>query len=530
MITNQFISLDPQSKERIDAQNIIKYTLLLDYKIPALQKNSELFIQEVIDQTQECCSKLFGYESTIYYNFFGQSSSQCRNSLAHLDVSYNPYDSRSSKKPSFSQPLRMHDMILHNSVMSAYHALLTELLSSMQVPSFTLNKFKKMGCYNALQEKYIYIEKNKLKLNRPKLNTFSPNTPTSSGKASDFNKTIENRFLIASDFTSFLQDSENTHERYYLQYISLYNALNEVSPAELKTLHSRDIDSSSLEPFFDTLKSLTDHLTPALNASALSSDAFPVFNNNIVDSMYQYYLAEKVYNLNLFASLLLNISHTEKQDLGSFDNRTLKVLSCCQKLPNPFSRTIFLRYAFERIDNKYHSYQDYWNYHNIHEQDTIVKTVSANKRGFHFDKWLLQFEQFVTYMSDHIIPIYDWCFISMLLNAIEAYYPNDTHLLHLQKALDLLAQYIAQNHKKFLQPIKLKNAKEMEGLDIISPKKLVLNDFSYEKVDFLRSLFFSSCNTKLNLKPLDLALFKGDGIKNIRAIQDFYIDLRFNFF
>lgn len=529
MITNQFISLEPESKERIEAQNIIKYTLLLDYKVPIVQADSEMFIQKILDQTQECCSKLFGYEPMIHNNFFGLPSSKCRGNLVRLDFFSNPVDSKTSKKASTSRSLRIHEMILQDSVMSAYHALLTEFLSSTKVSSYTLNKyFQKMGFYGALQGNYIRIEKNKIKLKFPRSNTYSSSNSRNS-KASDLNDAFERRFLVATDFTNFLYEGTGDSKQYFLQYITLCNSLKRVSPAVLKHLHSNEITSSTLESFFDALISLTDELTPSLSSSALSSSPFSTCNYNIVDGMYQYYLAEKIYNHNLFASLLLNISRIKKQHNYDFENNTLEVLSSCRKLPNPFSRTFFLRYAFECIDDGFNSYQDYWNYHNINERNTLVKSVSEDKPGFHFDKWLLQFKRFVTYMSDHIMPIYDWCFVSMLLNAIEACYPNDTYLSHLQKALNLLAQYITQNYQKFLQPVKLDTDKEMEGLDIISPKNLILNDFSFQKVEYLRKLFFSSCDTELNLKPLDLALFRGEDSKNIRAIQDLYIDLRFHY-
>lgn len=529
MITNQSISLDPQSKERIEAQNIIKYTLLLDYKIPTLQENSKLFIQKILDQTQECCSKLFGYEPTIHHNFFGLPSSKCRGNLVRLEFFPSLVDSKASKKASINRSLRINEMILQDSVMSAYHALLTEFLSSTKMKSYTLNNhFQKMGFYGALQGNYIHIEKNKIKLNFQRSHTYS-SSKSASSEASVLNKTLENRFSVAADFTNFLYEGAGNSKQYFLQYITLCNSLKRVSPAVLKRLHSKEITSSTLESFFDALKSLTDELTPPLSSSALSSSPFSACNYNIVDGMYQYYLAEKIYNHNLFASLLLNISRIKKQQNYDFEKNTLEVLSSCRKLPNPFSRTFFLCYAFECIDDAFNSYQDYWNYHNINERNTVVKSVNKDKPGFHFDKWLLQFKRFVTYISDHIIPIYDWCFVSMLLNAIEACYPNDTHLSHLQKALNLLAQYITQNYQKFLQPIKLDIDKEIEGLDIISSKNLILNDFSFQKVEYLRKLFFSSCDTELNLKPLDLALFRGEDSKNIRAIQDFYIDLRFHY-
>ena len=59
MINNTIIELDTDSKARNDAENIIKYTYLLDYKIPEISAEDPNYLFEICQATQNCCFSLF---------------------------------------------------------------------------------------------------------------------------------------------------------------------------------------------------------------------------------------------------------------------------------------------------------------------------------------------------------------------------------------------------------------------------------------------------------------------------------------
>ena len=76
MIKNSYISLAPDSITRNDAVNSIKYTLLLDYRVPSINNDSDL-IPSVMESCQNCCQGLFKDTLSPYkitFNFFGTSS------------------------------------------------------------------------------------------------------------------------------------------------------------------------------------------------------------------------------------------------------------------------------------------------------------------------------------------------------------------------------------------------------------------------------------------------------------------------
>ena len=239
-----------------------------------------------------------------------------------------------------------------------------------------------------------------------------------------------------------------------------------------------------------------------------------------VDSLYLQYLFERICNFNLCYSLISNIKRIEENSIYRFTGKEfISILSSCACLPNPFTRTCFLRFAFDHINEKVDSYYDLWHYYEMERNDIFMGSTRKNHNGFYFDKWFQQFDLFIKTMSQYLIPVYDWCFLTMLLECIEKSYPTESHSFHLIKAMELLTKYMSINYATILQPIKFSAETPIDGFDIISPKNFdVLKDFCINRKDdineLMKAFFFeisenNKCITDLNLTLLNPSVFKG---------------------
>lgn len=532
MITNHLVDLHPSSQERLDAENFIKYTLLFDYILPDSNADSKNIVDETLNMTHQCCHKLFSKDpNKIEYTFFGDgafdhntSKSKTPNTLIYLNhfPILKPVSEEISKYPS------LHYMILQNCVMSSYHAILTEYLLSLEITSYMLNSLNGSGAYTAIQKNRLISKENKLIYR--KIQDQSKDNKEKSSKASDFNKNFNNRLIYASDLMSFLRPTNTSQNRYLLQFATLCKSINNIpSPLLKKVCDNKKID----EKIYSTIEKLIITLTPPIGKfSPVGNRNFKDFNGSVIDGVYHYYIAEKAYNFNLFYSILQNIKRTEENYNYQFrSEEILKVISSCKKLPNSFSRTYFLHFAFDHIFSQGNSYRDYWHYHDIDRRDIGMSNTRKMKTGFQFDKWCEQFSRFTEYMSDHIIPIYDWCFLTMLLHVIERSFPDKNHTFHLDKAIHILGTYIKQNYQQIMQPIKLK---KMDDVDIISQKNItMLQAYFSDKLKPIFSIFFSTYETELNIKTIIPQLYRGNGPYleqyPFNLIADFYYDLRFNY-
>ena len=86
-----------------------------------------------------------------------------------------------------------------------------------------------------------------------------------------------------------------------------------------------------------------------------------------------------------------------------------------------------LQFAFDHINSDTTSYHDYWDRHSLNSRD-VFASKAKKPGGFHYGRWLRQFELYVDYISTYIIPVYDWCFLSMLLEGIEKEHSEYSHL------------------------------------------------------------------------------------------------------
>lgn len=532
MIENSEISLRPENLPRQDAKGILRYTLLLNYAVTQYMPNAGNYISQVMEATDRCCSPLItSDQAMVEYDFFGSNSTYSQNNLLYLNQYPVPKEfSNLPQNTSFSK------LLVQNSLMAAYHALLTEYLAECATTSYQIvNTLKGTGVHKIMNtpkngKPCLIIENDKTKLlNLP---NYNENKQLSSSKAATFEKKYTKRlenFPTLFDFTG-IKHTESSYN-YYLQYVALTKRIVDAKDKNLKYFFYYDKENDKRkdqkpefsQQMIETLLQLIEDFIPAF--SAKNSKTISTFLNqstDIVDEVYEHYLAEKSFSLNLFHHTLNLIQDTEEKQQNRYNLKnkdTLEIIAKCKKLPCPFIRPYLLQFAFDHIDDETTSYLDYWNRHDLNTRDTVASRTKK-PGGFHYGQWLHQFELFVDYLSAYIIPVYDWCFLSMLLDGIEKENTSASHLEILELAIKEIGNYIQKNAQEILFPLKANPYK----------KNFYPIGDSIEWVAMLKNEFYNEHSVNLNIPPLTRELFtyrkNANGLftSSLQSLHDFYIE------
>lgn len=537
MIKNSLISLKTDSKARLDAVNILKYTLFLDYQVPELN-DAEEFISHLMDAVQSCCKGLFmdrtKDKGNIYYYFFGGSQdardmnkSSC---LSYLDV-YSPTNDSNE----FKGMAGLHTMILQHCVLSSYHAILTELLENQQTTSYGMKKKLKECGVQCL------CKKNKLSFTEQGLTFHAPCKNSSnkdSANASDFSTKTKSHIEAIPDVMELLtiatQGKNGILYKYNLQFSEICYHICEINATKFRFLNNDNESKKSCDFFIDAIEYLTNKLEPGFDFSkGVPKKILGKLNGDVVDELYHYYIIERIFNFNLFYSLISNIYNVQnKTSYQLCQESIIDILTCCKELPNIFSRQYFLKYAFDKIIDAPSSYHDFWFKINQQKMNTIIGRDERDMRCFEFLQWIKQYKLFIRYMSKFVIPVYEWCFLDMLLEAIESKFPEKNHVSHLEYALNLLSDYMRRNYRSILCPINMK--KEIDYVSIISEHKniSVLKRFPDDTIlQVIHTLCgfndksTTSNDLDLNLPILNWEYFNDKDGNNYRKIRIFYTEL-----
>lgn len=512
MIHNDIISLNPNDITRQQAKGIIQYTLMLDYKCPYINPSTPDAINKLIESAKLCCNPLLSQMGYNHYNFFGTNTNTNNQTLTYL--THAPV----LECPGFIPPsTSISDLLIQNSLMMAYHTILTELLSETTVTAYELaNHLKGKGAHKANRQ-------------------LKKNTSTNAcSKASTFTRKYITRLSEYSNYFAFTIKPTQTESRlqFKSQYTALSNIICQTNISNFKKLFTSSTTASKSklneDVIADNTISVLDNLIKIFTPH-LASGSSP--KGDVIDILYEHYIAEKFLSLNLFHDILHLIAKVETitNHRYSLNNKeTLQLLAKCQKLPCPFIRKYLLHFAFDHIytDGTF-SYLDYWKDHDLNRRNIVASTVNY-PRGFQFDRWLKQYELFIDYLSDYIIPIYDWCFICMLMDSVEKEYPNQTHEENLKCALRTLEEYLQANYKKILHPLELPKQKGYPR------QSYVINE--------LQKTFYTDPNIALNITPLTLDLFTNpqqtfsnankytseEKSQKIQILHNFFIESLFN--
>lgn len=532
MINNTLIPLDPSSSFRNDALNSIKHTLLLKYEVPHAVNKDQL-VREVMRSCQKCCQGLFIDRSTnkkIYFGFFGSLPPQGQTAPEDISHHLSFLDEFPPNKEIYPNRTNIGfpTMILEHCVLSCYHAVITELLENKTVTAYEMvNDIKSQGIYTLEKRRLLNFQSEPI---LTKNNTYGKTNSKKSSTASDFGKKAETHIkkLSSTQFLFKAAESNDTNG-FFLQFADIFS-------------HICDIDVRHWR-FFSTKINENNKSDILEKFELLSQELFPDIGNNTpytLDNLYHCFIMERISNVKLITCLLKNISFLETHtNYILHQEEILDVLCLCQKLPNVFSRQYFIQYAFDQLTNKPISYLDYWHSKKLDMSTSILESPLKPVHHFQFVRWLEQFSLFCNYMSEYVIPIYEWCFTNMLMDSIEKYFvPNNhkkmndgisTHKTNLLTAYGILSKYLQGNRKQIIYPVapnKLPNT-----LSFVTKAD---HDLKYLHIpaDTLRRLLqlcFPNESLDLNLCPLNPDFFLNNRNKsntnNFTHIRNFYINL-----
>ena len=144
-------------------------------------------------------------------------------------------------------------------------------------------------------------------------------------------------------------------------------------------------------------------------------------------------------------------------------------------------------------------------------------------------------------MSDWLIPLYDGCFISMLLHVIENKHPKPNRKECLKEAFHLLAEYIEENYLSILQPVSFSPDSNVGRIDILCEKNIFRiedqcknNTHNMEILSTLYQSFFYykkdsiAGNTGLNLRLINPDTIKKSSKLVSRDVKNLYLDFLLN--
>lgn len=515
MITNNNIDLSKDSAVRQDAINTIRYTLLLDYQIPDYT-DDDSFIYHLFENCQHCCYRLFQDDTqhnTIQehgYHFFGRNATVSELQQNFFRIGLLPAVSNSPSikyRISAETTLHLHEMILQHCIMSSYHSIRTELTSGKRLTAYEI--------YNSQHLKYQHLNKLTSESNKNK-----------SRLASDFERKSKSH-LSAMPFLSNLAFQNPFSEFWY-------------SVCETNVAHFKHAFAPNAKTICSNILQLSEALTPKYNIEQ------KCFRSPSVDSMYQTYLTERIFNFRIFYSTLKAIRWVNKNSPYRLDQEDIiPALASIISLPNVFSRQSFLFYAIMHINRETNSYRDFWYFQDLSKDDSdLVSSARKQSRIFDLYRWKEQFILFTNYLSQYIIPVYEWCFVGMMLDSIERQYSTENHIFHLNKAKIILENYISKNYRTILHPCKpylsgTEHEKIHDNVISIIPKldKIYnLDEIPEDIIKHLTEYFFPKeptfdLNLSSNLKP---EYFTHNAIGTYNSpndrIRKFYIDLlRYNY-
>lgn len=538
MIRNTHVALHPTSGFRRDAINTLRYTLFLDHKIPDIDDGEfdpdkiQRFFTHIMERVQMCCGGLFvdrkenGDMDTIYYNFFGTDmlNGKVKSPLSYLGRFPAIDDTgRSKDMPG------LHDMILQHCIFSSYHAVLTGLTKDQRISSYKMeNNIKGRGIHSLYKDGKISFDTGGIVLHKKNEDPLKKNEDPSKencSKASNLSGKIGRRMgAIPGVMGFFTEKTGKTSYGCFPQFLQTCQYICDMKSCNFNLFKNE----KKIGPLLDSIENLTCGLEPRIGSlDEIPERAFGKFGGDVVDALYHYYITERVFNLNLFYALVKNIRSIEMETSYRLCQESIiRVLTCCKDLPNVFSRQYFLKYAFDKIKDGdgVASHKDFWHERHSHKLGILTHNVRENIMCFDLMKWLEQYGLFVGYISSFMIPIYEWCFIDMLLGVIEKKYPDKGHVGHLEKAFEMLSCYIEKEYVSMIQPIKLE--KEMDLVDVVSghTDTVFFSDLPEDSLrQMIDALIMSDIDPdggggiELNLQILDPAFFddrKGNPCNN----------------
>ena len=491
MINNLYIDLKSDSKERIDACGCLKYTLFLEMELPNSIPEIKL-VPTLLNICKSRCSELFTNSGNdIWFLFFGLSTKS--SPLSYLDY---PTNSTALNRPS------LIDMILEHCIISAYHAVLTDLFHNRSITAnIATNKLN--TSIHLLSENFVFP------------GSTGKEAKNNARKGQDFKKTTikhlkkmqHTKQLFLNESTSINIGNNEHHTtskenvdniadlQYSLQFAKLWKNICEIRP-EKWNINCKKPSLSEWEIKFQNLQEISHKLEHSFSTP--------------IDKIYFKYITERIFGYDLINCLIQNVSAVEATGFHFINSDILNTICQCKILPNTFSRIYFIQYAFEQLLNKPMSYFDYW-YHQENLPDRskyrpALNSVNGMPQDFSLPKWTEQFSYFCNYMAKFIIPIFEWYFLELLLKYVENKFRDWTHNEHLKYAKNILKEYITGDAEKLLKVYPTDTDLTLfRPVEDLRPQLRDLPD--YCKHTLLNQIFMNQENMNLNLTLINPEFF-----------------------
>lgn len=442
-----------------EARNTLLYSLLIP-QIKPIEENQDKWMDCAINQCRTACSSAIFYNEN--YDFFGVTnddifpsyiSSIFAKTLNEANFNFDGNNNLLSKANDFFQ-----NTIIMHCIMSSYDTVIQLLSAESNITSYALiNKIENKG-YNELLNLDIITKD--FKCSRSE----GIETKTFSSKASGFSKKINTHCEILKQ-NNFV-DTFYKNGILKASYSDLFYNLMDTDLRLLKNMMSLYSDSDTYtEKYKDknwkTSKDFYEFLLPIdwRNPEELS------YSNSITDKLYLVYKTENFFGLELASCITQNINQLKEYGKLYPDGiNEVKIIALMSRLPNVFSRNLYLQFAFEVL----------WG--NIEKKGTFFKNILrpesvATQEGtstLNIHDWLMEYQKFCVFFSDFVFPIYEWYFLLILLDTVKQKGIQNP-LITLQ---ELLSDYIEKNHSQIIHE-EYKNYKFLlpEGFNLDKVKK-----------------------------------------------------------
>ena len=219
--------------------------------------------------------------------------------------------------------------------------------------------------------------------------------------------------------------------------------------------------------------------------------------DTVADQLLYYYRLENIFGASLLQDIVHEINKVKNQGHeypdGINDFRSLALIN---RLPNVFSRKLYLEYAFSAINQSFSKEAYFFN--DLFDLDVVAKITKPEILKLH--TWRLFFERFCRLFSDLIFPASEWYFLLTLLKTMYYYKPtlkeegNEQERYAVLK--NLLSGYLENQKDDLLLPFQNILNKDYK---IIEPAfKELSSEFSLRNISLLLTSF-RECSKGISL-------------------------------
>lgn len=187
-------------------------------------------------------------------------------------------------------------------------------------------------------------------------------------------------------------------------------------------------------------------------------------NSDKVDTLLLSYQLERYFNAALFESLYQkhHAHHSNPEnEIVLLGNSYLETIEKFSLLPNAFSRSLFVDWAYEAIsaENYQKIFVNYFNspsemkFNLIVNEDTDREDLKFNPQlktpNTAYGTWLNTLESAIEYLSTVTFPMYEKTFFTLLFNSFKS--SDSENLTILKKMEEMLQEYCEKNYEELCQ-------------------------------------------------------------------------------